>query len=57
MFTMQVFHEWLSSAAVKSNAYQRLLVRLTQASRIQILNYTSAVQWYIWSADKAANAQ
>jgi len=56
MSNMQAFHEWLLSTAETSDAYQRLLAGLTQASSTQLANIKSELQWFIWHADKAANA-
>ena len=48
MFTMQAFHNWLSSPAETANTYKRSLAKLTQISLKQVTNIASNLTWYIW---------
>ena len=51
MFSMRVFHEWLSSTGGTPSGYRRHLALLTQATRPQIQKLQSDVAWTIWWAD------
>jgi hypothetical protein len=48
MFTMQAFHNWLSSTTETPNTYRHSLAKLTQISRKQVANIASDLTWYIW---------
>ena len=53
MFTMQVFHKWLSSTAKAPNDYRLRLARLARLTRGQILRATGELTWVIWHDAKA----
>jgi hypothetical protein len=56
MSNMQAFRKQLFASVNSNNVHQRRLVRLSQVSRIQILNAIGDLTWFIWDADKVATA-
>ncbi len=57
MFTMQGFHNWLTSTTKASNDYRERLTRLARLDRDQILRATADLTWVIWDAGEAASAR
>jgi len=53
MLTMQAFYKKLSSKSAASKTYWHTLLRLTRASRVQLLNLKSDEDWVIWHSNKA----